>query len=184
VAMLDNTFATTDDWLATLSRNRRKSVRKLHRELSGDPSLEIRFAAARTDLDGGELVELLRRHRAKFGRLRYDSRNAVTAEYLTALPARPDVHTLTYRRDGTLVGFTNVLDHPVHLLNQHFAMIPVEAGGVPHLYFDVYPRLVEHLIGRGGSSLSIGRGMVETKRSLGFDIEPRWVAVVPRIVAG
>ena len=184
-AVLDNTFTSPRDWLASLSRNRRASLRKLHRQVSEDPTLVLRFEAGRSDLDGAELAGLLRAHRDKFTHHRHDSRNPVTAEYLTALVARPDVRTMTYHdADGRLLAFSNLLDHPAHLFSQHFAAVPAEQGGRGHLYFDLYPRLVELMVERGAKTLSVGRGMAEVKTRLGFEIRPLHLAVVPRLVAG
>jgi hypothetical protein len=184
-AVLDNTFASTDEWFAGLTRNRRSSLRRLRRRLAEDPNLVVRFETARSDLDGAELVRLVHEHRDKFGRLPFNSRNPVTAEYLSALVARPDVRTLTYHdADGTLLAFNNVLEHPTLLMSQHYAAVPVEQGGRAHVYFDLHIRLVEHLIETGAKSLSLGRGMAEVKERLGFEIRPLLVAVVPRMVAG
>lgn len=181
-AVLDNTFASTKEWLGSLSRNRRASLRKLHRQLAEDPDLVIRFESARSDVDGAELARMLRAHRDKYSHFRHDSRNPVTAEYLSALVARPDVRTMTYHdADGTLLAFSNLLDHPAHLFSQHFAAWPDGRG---HLYFDVYHRLVDHLVERGAKSLSVGRGMAEVKTRLGFEIQPLRLAMVPRVVAG
>ncbi|MPZ82673.1 MAG: GNAT family N-acetyltransferase [Actinophytocola sp.] len=184
-AVLDNTFASTGEWLAALSRNRRASLRKLRRQLAGDPNLVIRFEPARHDLDGAELAAMLGAHQDKYHRYRHDSRNPVTAEYLSALVSRPDVRTMTYHdADGTLLAFSTLLDHPAHLLSQHFAAVPAGDGGRGHLYFDLYTHLVDHLVERGGKSLSVGRGMDEVKTRLGFRIEPLRLAIVPRVVAG
>jgi predicted N-acyltransferase len=184
-AVLDNTFTSTKDWLASLSRNRRASLRKLHRQLAEDPALVIRFDAGRSDVDGAALAELLRAHRDKYTHFRHDSRNPVSAEYLSALLARPDVRTMTYHdADGRLLAFSNLLDHPAHLFSQHFAAVPVEQGGRGHLYFDLYHRLVELMVDRGAKTLSVGRGMEEVKTRLGFEIRPLRLAVVPRMVAG
>jgi hypothetical protein len=184
-AVLDNTFVATGDWLATLSRKRRASLRRRRAQLTADPDLIIRFDRARADLDGQTLAGLLRAHQGKFHRFWHDSRNPVTAEYLTRLVARPDVRTMTYHDSrGTLLAFSTLLDHPAHPLSQHYAALPVEAGGRRHLYFDVHMRLVEHLIETGAKSLSIGRGMAEIKAQFGFTIRPLRFVVVPRIVAG
>lgn len=184
-AVLDNTFTSTQDWLGSLSRNRRASLRKLHRQLAADPTLVIRFDTNRSDVDGAELARLLRAHRDKFTHYRHDSRNPVTAEYLSALVARPDVRTMTYHdADGRLLAFSNLLDHPAHLFSQHFAAVPAEQGGRGHLYFDLYFRLVSQMVERGGKTLSVGRGMAEVKTRLGFEIRPLRLAIVPRLVAG
>jgi hypothetical protein len=184
-AVLDNTFAGTDDWLATLSSNRRASLRRRRRRFADDPTLVARFDAARDDLDGAELAAMLRAHQAKFGRQWHDSRNPVTAEYLSALVARPDVRTMTYHdANGPLVAFSNLLDHPARLIAQHWATRPVGAGGRKDLYFDLNMSLVAYLIETRAASLSVGRGMPELKVQLGFTIRPLRLVVVPRVVAG
>lgn len=181
-AVLDNTFASTEDWLATLSRKRRASLRQRRRRFAGDPNLVIRFGAARDDLNGAALAAMLRAHQDKFRRYWHDSRNPVTAEYLSALVARPDVRTMTYHdAGGILLAFSDLLDHPAHLVNQHYAALPGSPG---HLYFDLHTRLVDHLVEVGAKSLSLGRGMAEVKTGLGFTIRPLRLAVVPRVVAG
>lgn len=184
--VLDNTFTSTADWLASLSRNRRASLRKLHRKLAADPTLVIATGTGRSDVDGVDLAAMLRAHRAKFGPPHWtDARNPVTAEYLAALVARPDVRTMTYHdADGRLLAFSNSFEHPAHLFSQHFATVPVERGGRGDLYFDLYFRLVALMIERGAKSLAVGRGMAETKTRLGFEVRPLRLAVVPRVVAG
>ncbi|GAA1232172.1 GNAT family N-acetyltransferase [Prauserella halophila] len=182
--LLENGFTDVDGWVSSLARSRRHSIRGQRRKIAADPSLTIRCGRSRDDLEGAELATLLHAHRAKFGRVPLDLRGAVTAEYLHALVRRPDVATLTYRdaSSGRLLAFTNVLDHAVTPLHQHWAAVPPDRGGKRHLYFDAYARVVGFMIDNGRPSISSGRGMQDVKGSLGFAPRPLQSVVAPRPV--
>jgi hypothetical protein len=185
IAVLHNAFGSLEDWFRALDKKRRYRIRGQQRRIAADPDLTVTFAPARDDLTGTELAALLRRHRAKFGPQPFDSRGEISAEYLHALVRHPDVHTLTYRdTGGTLLAFATLLDHPEQPVYQHWAALSAQDGGRQHLYFDSYPRLIRHLVDRGGESLSAGRAMLDIKQSLGFTVQPRRVLAVPRPLAG
>ncbi|OZM75038.1 GNAT family N-acetyltransferase [Amycolatopsis antarctica] len=184
-SVLDNTFESREQWISSLSRSRRHSIRGQIRKISGDPSLTIRGGTGRDDLDGAELAPMLDAHRAKFGRVAFDFRGAITPAYLHALVRRQDVFTVTYHDDsGRLLAFTNVLDHPVLPLHQHWAAVPVEDGGRQHLYFDAFARVAGHMIDAGRKGMSSGRGLSELKSSLGFTARPLRAVIAPRPVCG
>lgn len=184
-AELDNAFATLDDWYRSLGPKRRASIRSRARKIAADPDLTIEFGPARTDLDGAELAALIDAHRDRYGRSAFDGRGRQSPAHLDALVRRPDVHTLTYRTDaGRLVGLATLLDHPAHPSYQHWATVKPEDGGKPHLYFDSYVRLIQHMIDNSAKSLNAGRGLLELKAELGFTPRPQYTVVVPRPVAG
>lgn len=184
-SVLDNTFETRDQWISSLSRSRRHSIRGQIRKIAKDPELVVRSATARTDLDGRELAALLHRHRAKYGKVPFDFRSPTTAEYLDALVRRDDVVTITYHDPGgRLLAFTNVLDHPVLPLHQHWAALPVEESGKQHLYFDVFARVVGHMIDGNRKGMSAGRGLTEVKETLGFTPRPLRLVIAPRPTCG
>jgi Acetyltransferase (GNAT) domain len=184
-AVLDNTFSTMEDWVASLARRRRSDLRRQFRRVAEDPDLTVRFEAARQDLDGSELATLLRTHRARFAKLRFDHRSAVSANYLSALVRRPDVHTLTYHDGGgRLLAFAVQLDHHAMPVFQHWASLAIEQGGRKHLYFDCYARMVRRMVEGSRMSITAGRGMLDVKASLGFTPRPLRVVVAPRPVAG
>jgi Acetyltransferase (GNAT) domain len=183
VAVLDNRFSTLDEWLGSLRGKRRSQLRGQLRQVAAAPDLRVRFAPSRQDLDGTELAALLRRHRAKFARSRLDPRTPPTGAYLHALVRRPDVHTLTYHAEDRLLAFATVLDHPETPVYQHWAALDREEGGRPHLYFDSYARIVEHVIDRRRAALSCGGGMLDLKAQLGFTPRPRQILLVPRMFA-
>ncbi|GAA1217829.1 GNAT family N-acetyltransferase [Prauserella alba] len=182
--LLRNDFTDVGEWVSSLARSRRHSIRGQRRKIAADGSLTIRCGRSREDVAGAELATLLHAHRAKFGRVPLDLRGAVTAEYLHALVRRPDVATLTYRdaASGRLLAFTNVLDHVVTPLHQHWAAVPPERGGRRHLYFDAYARVVGFMIDNGRPSISSGRGMQDVKGSLGFAPQPLRTVIAARPV--
>ncbi|WP_410630434.1 GNAT family N-acetyltransferase [Amycolatopsis sp. cmx-4-83] len=181
--VLENTFGDLDDWLASLSRNRRSSLRGQIRKIAADPGVVVREGTARDDLDPEELAAMLRAHRATKGPVKFDQRGPVTAEYLGELVRRPDVVTTTYHdAEGRLLAFTDLLDHPVMPLHQHWAALPPGGGRPKHLYFDVVVRGVRHMIENNRKFLSLGRGVTDLKASLGFSPSPMTGVVVPRPV--
>ena len=180
-SVLENTFADEDAWLASLSRNRRKNVRRVDRLVASDPALVVRFEAARSDVDGEALAGLLRTHRSKFGRQPFDPRTPVAGAYLAEVIRRPDVRTLTYSDvDGQVLAFSTYLDHPEAPLLQFWASR--EDRG--HLYFDCHARAIRHAIAGGRKELSAGRAKFAEKESLGFAARPMCVVGVPGPLVG
>ncbi|SFB27806.1 hypothetical protein SAMN05216266_107196 [Amycolatopsis marina] len=185
VAVLANDFSSPDDWLSLLSKSRRASLRRQHRELESASDLLVRGGAARDDLDGAEIARLINRHRAERGKAPLDTRSPLSGAYFERFLRRPDVHTLTYHDDeGQLLAVNTMLDHPDSVIKQHWAALPEAEGGRKHLFFDSYQRAVRHLVRRGAAELSAGRRPHEVKRSLGFRTRPIFGVAVPRPVVG
>ena len=184
-AVLANRFTSVQDWIASLRKKRRNSVRGNLRRVAADPDLVVRFEPRRDDLDPALLADLHHRHRASFGSLRYDGRSPVSAEYLGALVGRPDVHTVTYHdRAGRLLAYGILLDHPTAPFYQHWAALRPEDGGRRDVYFDAYARAVGRVIELDREAMAVGRGMVELKVALGCVAQPRLVVAAPRPLAG
>jgi uncharacterized protein len=183
--VLRNDFGSYEDWLASLSRSRRFNLRGIAKKVAADPDIEVRVASGRTDVAGAELATLLRSHRSRHGKVKFDNRGVVTAEYLDLLVRREDVYTTTYH-DGTgrLIAFTDLLDHPDTPLSQHWAARDFEDGRPKHLYFDFLTRAVRQMIDGNRKALSVGRGLSEVKSTLGFEARPLRAVIVPRPVAG
>lgn len=180
-SVLENHFGDEDEWLASLSRNRRKNVRRIDRLVASDSSLVVRFEPGRSDVDGAALAGLLRTHRMKFGRQRFDPRTPVAGAYLAEAVWRTDVHTLTYSDvDGKVLAFSTYLDHPVAPILQFWASS--EDRG--HLYFDCHARAIRQVIASGRKELFAGRAMFAQKESLGFGARPMCVVGVPGPLVG
>lgn len=185
VAVLPNDFSCPDEWIASLSKSRRSSLRRQQRALESSPDLVVRGAAAREDLDGAQIARLINRHRADRGKAVLDTRSPVSGAYLESFLRRPDVHTLTYHdAEGRLLAVNTLLDHADSVIKQHWAALPVAEGGRKHLFFDSYQRAVRHLLRRDAAELSAGRGRHDVKCSLGFRTRPVYGVAVPRPLVG
>ncbi|TLW93145.1 hypothetical protein FFT09_06880 [Saccharomonospora piscinae] len=188
VSVLANTFGGEDDWLGSLSKSRRSSVRRSLREVErrvASARLVIRGGPARDDLHGREIAALVNRHRAERGVPRLETRSPLLGSYFHRFVKRPDVHTLTYHDDeGRLLALNTMLENSRCLVKQHWAALPPADGGVRHLLFDSYARAVRHMVSAGVAELSAGRRPHDVKRSLGFAPRPVYGVAVPRPVMG
>lgn len=167
-----------DEWLATLSRNRRKNLRKISRLISADPSVEVTVGPA-ADLDPVEVAALLRHNERKYSGLLGSLPQH--AGYLAALFGQPDVITIRYRDRacGTLLAVVSILDHPTRPVTRHWSALPVEDGGRPQLYFHYYVVAVTWAMCTGRPALVVGKGKPELKQTLGARLLPQVAAAVP-----
>ncbi|MBB3664218.1 hypothetical protein FB384_003122 [Prauserella sediminis] len=184
-AVLDNTFADVDEWLASLSKSRRAGLRRQHRRAESDRTLLIRGGPGRTDIDAAAVADLLNDHRARFAAQAGDTRSPVAAPYVEAFVRRSDVHTLTYHdTDGRLLALNILLDHRDVVVKQHWAALPREDEGRQGLYFDAYVRAVRWCIAHRRPRISSGRGKLDVKTSMGFAPQDVHGVIAPRPVMG
>jgi len=185
-AVLENRFASEEDWIKSLPAARRSGLRRRRRRIAEDPTLVVRGGPGRDDVDGAEIAALIKAHRERYGKLKLDTRTIPSAGFLHRFVRRPDVHTLTYRdTEGRLLAVNTLLDHPDSPSLQHWAALPLdERGRSSGLYFDSYVRAVRFMTQRGAKELSAGRGMSELKQELGFRSRTLYAAAVPRPVLG
>ncbi len=161
---------TFEEWLANLSKKRRKSLRRLAPMIEDQARVE--FGNGRTDVDPQAVADLLVSMIERNAPLRVDPRPHMPAEYFRALMARDDVRTISYHVDDRLVAVGTLLEHPRHPWGSYWAMVHPRDGGVPHLYFDHFQRYAQHAIAAGAETLSSGRGFVDDKVSMGFEVTP------------
>lgn len=185
VAVLHNTFADEEQWLASLHKKRRANLRRQRRIVAADPTLVVRGGPGRTDLNWTEASALINGHRARFPRPLLDNRSPVAARYLAAYLRRADVHTLTYHdTSGRLLALHVMMDHETSPALQHWAALPVADGGRQHLYFDAHWRAVRYVVAAGRTELTDGRGTLEVKSDLGFGTRGVHTVAVPRPMLG
>ncbi|MCF6473326.1 GNAT family N-acetyltransferase [Nonomuraea sp. MG754425] len=197
-------WTTSDEWIATLSRNRRSTLRRQLKRIAQDRTLRVAEGSARTDLDPAELAELHERHAARVtsrtgpgnppaGLLTrllarpaaaFDRRLTLPAAYFAELIRRDDVRTLSYHQDERLLAFAIVYDHPVTPMYGPWAALPADEGGRKDLYFDSYARIIAHAAAGRAGLLFAGRGFVDVKTSLGFEYLPMSLVAVPRWAIG
>jgi predicted N-acyltransferase len=171
-------LSTRDDWLAGLSRNRRKNLRKVFRAVEADPDLEITVGPGH-DADPVAVAEVLRHNETKY-RHRFGPLPQATG-YLAVLLDRPDVLAFRYtdRTTRELLAVVTLFDHPEWPLARHWSAMPVERGGRPGLYFHYYGAALAWAIAAGKQGVVVGKGMPELKESLGARLVEQYVAAVP-----
>ncbi|MEY7971614.1 hypothetical protein AB8O38_06380 [Saccharomonospora xinjiangensis] len=188
VSVLPNDFADRDGWIASLSRSRRTNVTRALRDVGRrveSGQLVVVGGTARDDLTGGEVADLLNRHRLDRGIPSLDTRSPLLGSYFHSFVRRSDVHTVTYHdSEGRLLAVNTLLDHPQCLVKQHWAALPVAEGGLKNLLFDSFARAVDTLTRTKAAELSAGRRPHDVKHALGFTPRPVFGAVVPRPVMG
>ncbi|MPZ82681.1 MAG: GNAT family N-acetyltransferase [Actinophytocola sp.] len=185
VAVLHNTFADEEQWLASLPKKRRANLRRQRRIVAADPNLVVRGGPGRTDLNWTEASALINRHRAQFSRPLIDNRSPVAARFLATYLSRSDVHTLTYHdTSGRLLALHIMMDNEYSPALQHWAALPVRDGGRQHLYFDAHWRGIRYVVAAGRAELTDGRGLLELKSDLGFGTRGLHTVAVPRPMLG
>jgi CelD/BcsL family acetyltransferase involved in cellulose biosynthesis len=174
---------SVEGWITSLSKNRRKSLRRQIRQIAEIPGLVVRDGTARGDLDAVELAELNRRHTDRLAS-RLDPRAPLPAAYFHELLRRDDVRLISYHEGERLLAFSVVYEHPDTPVSGPWAALRPEEGGRQDLYFDVYPRIVRWAVEKGAERVLFGRGRVDIKRSLGMAHVPLRFVVVPRWAMG
>ncbi|NUW39719.1 GNAT family N-acetyltransferase [Nonomuraea rhodomycinica] len=182
-AVLPLRWSTVEEWLASLGKNRRKSLRRQIAAISADTDLTIHEGRGRTDLDPVELAELNRRHTARLAS-RLDPRAPLPASYFASLLRRDDVRVISYREGGRLLAFTIVYEHPTSPVSGPWAALRPEEGGRKDLYFETHVRIVRQAMEAGVKQVLFGRGRLEIKRSFGFEYVPMSLVAVPRWAMG
>ncbi|MFI7128840.1 GNAT family N-acetyltransferase [Nonomuraea sp. NPDC050153] len=197
-------WTSAEEWIATLSRNRRSTLRRQLRRIEGAGTLRVLEGSGRTDLDPAQLAELHERHAARvaartvqgngpgafLGRLlarpaaSFDRRLALSVAYFAELTRRDDVWTVSYHEGERLLAFAIVYDHPVTPMYGPWAALPADEGGRKDLYFDSYARIVARAAAGKAERLFAGRGFVDVKCSLGFEYLPMRLVAVPRWAIG
>jgi hypothetical protein len=179
VAMIPTArLSTREEWLAGLSRNRRKNLRKVFRAVESDPDLEVTVGPG-LHADPVAVAEVLRHNENKYSH-RFCPLPQATG-YLAALLDRPDVLALRYtdRTSGAPLAVVTLLDHPSWPLARHWSALPVERGGRPGLYFHYYGAAVGWAMAAGRSGVVVGKGKPELKRSMGARLVDQYAAAVP-----
>ncbi|MBB6345574.1 hypothetical protein FHU36_002083 [Nonomuraea muscovyensis] len=171
-------WSSVEGWLGSLSKNRRKSLRRSVKHVAEIPGLTVREGTARGDLDPAELAELNRRHTERLA-ARLDPRAPLPAAYFRELLRRDDVRVISYHEGERLLAFAIVYEHPATPVSGAWAALRPEEGGRQDLYFDVYPRIVRRAVETGAERVLFGRGRGEIKQSMGMEHVPLKFVVVP-----
>jgi hypothetical protein len=180
VALFRNRFTDYDSYLASLSKNRRKSQRRLVRQIDSDPDITTYFGPMPADAD-----------LASFNRLadettrRNESRlwpPPAAAQFShgqrVAMANVPGALAASYRTaEGRLVGFGLCFDHPRIVQTGPWGAVDPKLGGPRELWFHVNARMLRWTIEAGREGLIGGKGRIELKQELGFEAVPQWVVL-------
>ncbi|MEU0568043.1 GNAT family N-acetyltransferase [Nonomuraea sp. NPDC005983] len=183
--LLPLSWPSVEGWIGSLSRDRRKSLRRQTRRVDEAADLTVREGEGRVrlDLDPAELAELNRRHTDRLAS-RFDPRAPLPAAYFRDLLRRDDVRVISYHEADRLLAFSIVYEHPTSPVSGPWAALRPEEGGRKDLYFDSYVRIIRRAIEVGVKQVLFGRGRVDIKLSLGFEYVPMKFVVVPRWAMG
>lgn len=185
IAVFRNTFTDFDGYLGSLSSSRRKSLRRLVRQLETDPDLTIASTARGevvtpplrvSDIQAQHGRTVDRHHRRWWLRKRI-----VAAEVARAQLDHPGVDWLAYHnRAGTLLGFGTMWNHPELPYAGLGGGLDLAAGGRKDLWFHRNMRYVRWCIESGRSGFVSGQGTIDAKLSLGYELRRQWAVLVPQ----
>jgi hypothetical protein len=180
IAVIDTVdFGGPEDWLATLAKKRRHNLRKIFAAVRDDPTLDAEVRPGH-DVDPVALAELLRHNARKYHDVPIVPLPQFTG-YLTELLRQPDVFVLRYRDrlSDRLIAAALLFDHPRWPVVRAWSALPVESGGRPDLYFHFYGETVRWAVESGRQGVIMGKGLADTKKSLGARLVPQYAAAIP-----
>lgn len=184
IAVFRNRFDDFDGYLAALSSRRRRTLRKTIRDLDGDPSLSVAFTGHGDEPGPVDVPTACRLHDRVVDRHHrhwWLRKRLLAPELARAELDHPRAHRITYYdRDGGLLGFTLVWDHPELPDVTIGGWLPPREGGPDGLWFHMNALVVRWCIETGRAGARFGQGSIAEKRRLGYDVCRQWAVLVPR----
>jgi len=180
-AVLENRWATMDEYFAGLSHRRRGRLRAMQRAVADDPDLVVTVGDGVDGAAASRLAFLteLRHHRGRFDA----PRQPIPAAYFDALAGREGALYLTYRdAAGSLLAFTLLFDDGERLTSSIWGALHPHDGGRKHLLFDHYLRVIAHAVEHHRLAISFSKGQLEAKQRFGcVPVAQFAVAAVPQV---
>jgi len=178
-AVLENHWETMDRYFAELpSRNRRKKLRYLQRQLARDPELLV--GIAREGIEGAEASRLA--HLTNLRHRRLQAPVPPPAAYFDALAGLQGALYLTYRdrTAGRLLAYDLAFDDGTWLVASVWGSLDPHGEGRPNLYFDRCLRLVAYMVEHRRAGIRFGKGLLEVKQRFGAVPVPQHLVAVVR----
>lgn len=170
--VIENRWSDPAAYLAGLPSKRRVQMRKNRRRIDAD--LRVAFQATVPPVEASRLIHEVRLRNRPAGVVTAP----VPAEYFARLGRSGQVRFLTYRdAAGLLLALVVVHDDGTDLLCTMWGSRAPADGGRPGLYFDLYWRMVERLIGTGRRRLVLGKGLTEVKARYGARPHDRFLVL-------
>jgi GNAT acetyltransferase-like protein len=173
LAYLHLPFETMDAYLASLSRNRRRS---LLRNMAKTGQIEVEFNADISSL--GDELHALGEQTRKQAATQFSGMEATPKDFFSIIADAASHHCrfTLYRLEGKLVGFTfNMVDGEVFFAKTIGLSYP-EALEHKIYFLNIY-HTIKGCIEAGIEWLAMGQLAYETKLALGCKLEKRWLFI-------
>lgn len=174
VARLATPWPDVSGWYASLPAGRRKDLRRQQRRVA---DLTVRTGPAAEVVTALDVARLRDENDAKYRQ----RRTPLAVPYLDALIHREGTIAFEYRAGDRPLAVCLLLDHPHWPLPHVWGALPEERGGRPHLYFDLYARLVGWAVRSGRDGLLLGKGQTAVKRDLGAELVANYAVAVAHL---
>jgi hypothetical protein len=173
---IDTPFRDRAEWLATLRKGRRRELQRLARVLERDEDLVVTGGLGRGVVTPAEVTRVARFNFDRYPTARADRSTGLRAyAWNKALLDRDDVGAIAYRdRGGRLLGVGLILEHPTRPYLMSWGAEPIGDGGRPHLYFDLYCRMIDRATAAGAEAVMLGKGVADIKADLGAQVSPQF----------
>ncbi|WP_426504697.1 hypothetical protein ACPPVO_44865 [Dactylosporangium sp. McL0621] len=177
VTVFTNRFADYDRYLAGLSQSRRASQRRQVKLVAREPGLEASFGPLAGPVDIARFNALADATSGRHEARRWPPPRRLSHPLRAALAAVPGVLAARYERAGELVGLGINFDHPSVPLAGPWGALDPHAGGPHGLWFDQHARILRWAIESGRAGVIGGKGLVELKCELGYEVVPQWLVL-------
>lgn len=183
IAVFRNRFDSFDGYLAGLSTNRRRSLRKLIRRIDADPQVRVSFTGRGDPPEPVDIATLCGLHDQVLDRHHHRwwlRRRRLPSGLVAAQLADPGVHRVTYHGSaGRLLAFTLVWDHPTLPIAGAWGGLAPHAGGRDGLWFHVLALLIRWCVETGRTGIRLGQGSPGEKRRMGCELGRQWAVLIP-----
>lgn len=177
IARFDNEFVDFDEYLGSLSKSRRKSLRRMMRRFEADDTVSCSFTAtseAVPDLDPRAACELSNAIVHRHHNLRWLPKRLMDPSVMAAILEHPDTDVVAYHEAGRLIAVGCLVGPGRMPLAQAWGALHHEQGGRRDLWFHHEMTYLRHVIDSGLGGFISGAGTFEPKRSLGLRLTPNW----------
>ncbi|MEW9556452.1 hypothetical protein [Nonomuraea sp. NPDC050783] len=162
---LRNRWPDMEDYFADLPRDRRRRLRRIHEEAADG----TRVLAGAGEIDPVQAAALAQATLRKHG----SSEAPLPVRYFQLLGGAEGVRYFGHLAGDRLLSFDLAFDDGKRLVTTVTGALEVRDGGRRNLYFDLYLREIDYMIGHGREGCEFGKGMAELKQRFGCELIPQ-----------